>query len=58
MLWKYAKKEHKKFKKIIVKNDLKVNSNIDENVPSSFNKEQEKNSEGLAELNDMLKESK
>ena len=51
-----CKKEHKKFKKIIVKNDLKVNSNIDENVPSWFNKEQEKNSEGLAELNDVLKE--
>lgn len=51
-----CKKEHKKFKKIIAKNDLKVNSNIDENVPSWFNKEQEKNSEGLAELNDVLKE--
>ena len=51
-----CKKEHKKFKKIIVKNDLKVNSNIDENVPSWFNKEQEKNSEGLAELNAVLKE--
>lgn len=51
-----CKKEHKKFKKIIIKNDLKVNSNIDENVPSWFNKEQEKNSEGLAELNDVLKE--
>ena len=51
-----CKKEHKKFKKIIVKNNLKVNSNIDENVPSWFNKEQEKNSEGLAELNDVLKE--
>ncbi len=51
-----CKKEHKKFKKIIVKNDLKVSSNIDENVPSWFNKEQEKNGDGLAELNDVLKE--
>lgn len=51
-----CKKEHKKIKKIMVKNDIKINNNIEENVPTWFNKNQVKEETGLDELNDVLKE--
>lgn len=54
-----CKKEHKKIKKIINKNDNKDTKSIlvkEEILPSWFNKEQEKKTEGLEELNDVLKE--
>lgn len=54
-----CKKEHKKIKKIINKNDNKDTKSIlvkEEVLPSWFNKEQEKKTEGLEELNDVLKE--
>lgn len=54
-----CKKEHKKIKKIINKNDNRDTKSIlvkEEVLPSWFNKEQEKKTEGLEELNDVLKE--
>ena len=54
-----CKKEHKKIKKIINKNDNKDTKSIlvkEEILPSWFNQEQEKKTEGLEELNDVLKE--
>ena len=54
-----CKKEHKKIKKIINKNDNKDTKSIlvkEEVLPSWFNQEQEKKTEGLEELNDVLKE--
>ncbi len=51
-----CKKEHKKIKKIMVKNDIKINNNMEENVPTWFNKNQVKEETGLDELNDVLKE--
>ena len=54
-----CKKEHKKIKKIINKNDNKDTKSIlvkEEILPSWFNQEQVKKTEGLEELNDVLKE--
>ena len=54
-----CKKEHKKIKKIINKNDNKDTKSIlvkEEVLPSWFNQEQVKKTEGLEELNDVLKE--
>ena len=51
-----CKKEHKKVKKIISKNDSKPNIKINDETPIWFDKNQEKEEKGLDELNDVLKE--
>lgn len=51
-----CKKEHKKFKKIINKNETKPNIKINDETPIWFDKNQEKEEKGLDELNDVLKE--
>ena len=51
-----CKKEHKKFKKIINKNDSKPNIKVNDETPIWFDKNQEKEEKGLDELNDVLKE--
>ena len=55
-----CKKEHKKFKKIVMKNEAKTINNKDfkdlENLPLWFDKKVEKNEESLEELNEVLKD--
>ena len=59
-----CKKEHKKFKKIVMKNESKTNitttNNKDfkdlDNLPLWFDKKVEKNEESLEELNEVLKD--
>ena len=51
-----CKKEHKKFKKIINKNEVNLDSKVTEEIPIWFDKNQEKEENGLDELNDVLKE--
>ena len=51
-----CKKEHKKFKKIISKNEVNLDSKVTEEIPIWFDKNQEKEENGLDELNDVLKE--
>lgn len=55
-----CKKEHKKFKKIVMKNETKTVNNKDlkdlDNLPLWFDKKVEKNEESLEELNEVLKD--
>ena len=55
-----CKKEHKKFKKIVMKNEAKTINNKDfkdlDNLPLWFDKKVEKNEESLEELNEVLKD--
>ena len=55
-----CKKEHKKFKKIVMKNETKTINNKDlkdlDNLPLWFDKKVEKNEESLEELNEVLKD--
>ena len=55
-----CKKEHKKFKKIVMKNETKTVNNKDlkdlDNLPLWFDKKVEKNAESLEELNEVLKD--
>lgn len=53
-----CKKEHKKFKKTVFKNEVKVRNNINEkeNLPLWFDKKIEKEEENLGELENLLKE--
>ena len=51
-----CKKEHKKFRKIISKNEVNLDSKVTEEIPIWFDKNQEKEENGLDELNDVLKE--
>ncbi|MBQ8473087.1 MAG: DnaD domain protein [Bacilli bacterium] len=54
-----CKKEHKKFKKTVFKNDYKVQSKKEENfdnLPLWFDKKIEKQDSGLDELNEVLKD--